>query len=279
MKRLLLLPFVAMLASCATHLNQEQCLTINWQSEGFNDGVAGRPPRDLTPAMQDCAQFGITVNVSNYQKGWHEGAKKYCTPDYNVGYTDGLAGKPENVIYDRMPICQQAGTALNLTAYKSGRLQGLQSFCTYENGENLARRGLMLPDVCPSQLRAKFNAGWTNGKNQFCNQPGNAFALGKTLKPYPELCPPDLYAAFRSEYDRGAAIGQRMGDIQNRLNDLNDRISSKVDRFGLVQYEPDHYRLGRDKSHEAQEALDKVEGMIRERHGLEKDLFNLQVMG
>jgi len=278
MKRLLLIPIIAALSGCATHLSQEQCLTINWQNEGFNDGIAGKPPRDLSRAAQDCSQYGIPVKNDRYLTGWLQGAKRYCTPDYNLGYTDGLAGKPENDIFSRMPICAQAGVKLNLGAYNSGRQKGLQSFCTYENGMLFARQGKMLPDVCPPTLRAKFNAGWSTGKEQFCNQPENAFALGKSNQPYPEMCVPALYVAFKSEYDRGQAIGQRQGSVQSRINELNDRISSKVFRYSLESTHAGYYKLGRNKSPEAAQALDHVNAMVREKQHLESELFKLQVM-
>src|SRR4051812_26680160 len=104
-KNLFLIPAFFLLTGCVQHLSQEQCLNTNWYNEGFNDGVAGKMPRNLAPAITDCAKYNILVNGTTYQSGWHEGAKKYCRPDYSLGYTDGIAGKSMNDINNRMPVC------------------------------------------------------------------------------------------------------------------------------------------------------------------------------
>lgn len=278
MKKIILLLAAIVLSGCVSHMSQQQCLNTNWQQEGFNDGSAGRMPRDLSRAAEDCLKFGIMINRAGYHAGWRQGARQYCTPDFNTGYADGSAGRPEGDIFNRTSICQQAGVRLNLSQYQAGRHKGLQLYCTYENGVNLARQGLPLPDVCPPGLREKFRAGWSSSKEQFCNNPANGFALGKANKPYPSICTPELYIAFKSEYDRGLAIGQRSGEGQARIDDLNRRISNKVHRYRLVERHG-HYRLGRDKSPQAHEALDRVNAMAREKRHIEKDLFKLQVMG
>ncbi|MBS0358561.1 MAG: DUF2799 domain-containing protein [Proteobacteria bacterium] len=280
MKKLFfLLPVLMSLFGCASHLSQQQCASMNWQSEGFNDGLAGRSPRDLSRSMKDCSEYGISVNSSAYQAGWRDGVRQYCTPDYNLGYTDGVAGVPEATIHNRWPICQQAQVKLNLTNYNAGRQKGLLLFCTHENGLNLARQGQLVSlDLCPPHLRHKFNAGFMEGKEKFCSYPENGFALGKENKPYPVLCSPAIYLAFKSEYDRGVIVAQRSGDLQGRINALNETIKWKAYKHGLIQKDDGFYRLGWKKDPAAEEALSIANTLVGEKQHLEKELFKAQVV-
>ncbi len=94
MKKLLAaLSALSLLAGCASHLSQQQCLTTNWQEVGFNDGSEGQAQRDLSGAIQDCQKFQVTVDTSGYQRGWLAGMRKYCVPSYDQGAADGRAGQ------------------------------------------------------------------------------------------------------------------------------------------------------------------------------------------
>lgn len=277
MKKSLIIPVIAALAGCATHLSQQACMETNWHQEGFNDAVNGRFPRNLASAEEDCAKFGIPVSERDYRGGWQVGAKAYCSPPYNLGYQDGQAGKSREEILNRLPLCQQAGVLLSLVSYEKGRLAGLRLYCTYDNGVMLAKLGRPMPTVCPSSLQQAMNKGWMLGKEQFCNQPQNAFALGKEGKPYPELCTEPLYVAFKSEYDRGLMISERMNHLQTEINDLNSKMNYPVLRYQFEQTSTE-YQLGHDKSPEAIEALQNVNTWNREKKMLENELFNFKVM-
>lgn len=264
-------------SGCATHLSQQQCAAINWQNEGILDGKSGKPSRDLTNATLDCAQFGIEVNKANYTQGWNEGAKDYCHPSMDTGYADGTAGAAVDSIKIRNNFCIQAGINLSLTQYEMGYQKGLKQFCTYDNGMNYATSGKAFPKVCPNDMNG-FKVGWNAGQKQFCSNARNGFALGKEGKLYPAVCNYDLFAAFKSEYDRGLAISQKMNSIQTEVNRLNDHISRKVIDYHLIQNSRGDYKLSWDKSQEALNALESVKNLVNEKSPLEKTLFELKVM-
>jgi hypothetical protein len=268
MLKLIFLMLTLTLAGCATHMSQQQCVASNWRFEGVKDGTAGIPPRDLASTMQDCSQYGVTVNTADYHAGWQQGAKQFCTPDENVGMADGMAGKPANDITSRATICAVGGMQLNLSAYNAGRQKGLKTFCTYQNGVNVARQGQSLPDVCAANSSNQFNAGWNSGKNQFCDQPQTGFALGKDTKPYPEMCNPAIYIAFKSEYDRGFVIGDRINALKSQISDLDDKISWRQTFEGW----------GKNKSESEKESERETNRMIREKQNLDNQLLSLQVI-
>lgn len=277
MKRLFLLSLMLMLASCASHLSQQQCETISWKSEGYQDAATGNMPRSLKNAIQDCAKFNLKVDTKKYMQGWNEGARVFCTPTREVGYLDGQAGKSINAINYRIPVCKRAGVSLNLRNYKIGRNNGLKQYCTYENGANLARQAQPLPNVCPPDLKKRFRKGWLSGKKEYCNQPANGFALGKTGKAYPAICPANLYVGFKSEYDRGQLIGMQIRRANSRISEINGYINSRKFKYSLEQSADGYYHLTRNQSPEANAAVTDINNLVRERQNIERDVFNLQV--
>lgn len=269
------IPFIIGLTSCASHLSLEQCQTMNWSNVGYQDAIIGKMPRDLSGAIKDCQKFNLTVNTELYAKGWQNGAKQYCTPARTTGILDGEAGSPANKINERMPLCDRANIHLNLKNYRPGYHEGLRRYCTYENGENIARQGLALPDVCTPELKNKFTQGWSSGAREYCNQIANAFALGKAGQGYPGACPEGLYVGFKSEYDRGMLIHNRINSVQSRINKINDRINEKKHSHSIHQNSDGFYST----THQSKAAVDTVNelnNLVRERQHLEREVFNLQ---
>jgi hypothetical protein len=278
MRGLFLFFIMLALTGCVSHLSQSQCMTTNWKNEGFKEGVAGNPMRNLSQATEDCMKYGISINNKAYERGWRQGLRSYCAPAFPVGYTDGAAGKLESDIYNRMPVCMQAAIKLNLTAYNRGRQQGLLSFCTYTNGFDYARQGKSLPEVCPLNLSTKFRMGWMAGREQFCSYAKNGFALGKASKPYPEVCDSAVYPAFRSAYDRGFAIVTRMSEVQANITTLNNEIGNKVNQYSLDETGTGYYAPSLHSPQDAADEAATVNALVKDRQRLDAELFNLQVM-
>lgn len=278
MIKLLWLPFFLILTSCASHLSQQECLSTNWNLVGFQDGQVGKMPRDLSGAIEDCSEFKIGVDTNQYIQGWRNGAKEYCTPSQQTGLLEGQSGIPSNAINGRLPICNRAGVSLDVSSYLKGHQEGLKRFCTYENGNNIAMTGQRLPDVCPKNLTANFSKGWQAGQQVFCQQTMNAFALGKGRQPYPEACPQNLYFGFKSEYDRGFTISNQIEAGESRLREIDNFISYRRHKYDLDYSSQGYYRLGRNKSPEANSAVREVNNLVRERGNIERDIFNLRVM-
>jgi|GEM_PF-1081657 len=271
---------IGLVTGCASHMSQQQCMSTNWQQVGFNDGQAGQAPRDLSGPIQDCQKFQIAVDTKAYQRGWHNGMQHYCSPSFEMGLSSGKAGQAYADILQRSGRCEQANLQLDTRAYKRGHLQGIQGFCTHQNGLNIGLQGKELPEVCPAEVKGRFMQGWQAGIKQFCSNSGNAFALGKQGQPYPQACTPAFYVAFKSEYDRGAMIRNRSGELGQQINELNDRIQRRVGDFGLRQtYDYRGYELGDNRSEDARRALHEVRGMLQQKGQLEAQQTQLQVTG
>lgn len=100
------------LAGCETpSLDEGQCLTAEWSSQGYSDAVAGRGTSRFNDHVEACAEHGVTPDWNAYQTGHIEGRRVwcrpangfaqgrrgagynqgYCAPDLEQGYMDALA--------------------------------------------------------------------------------------------------------------------------------------------------------------------------------------------
>lgn len=73
------------LASCAT-MNKSECLTADWYSIGYEDGIDGQPQTKLSRYRQDCADHGVTPKLDAYRNGHFEGSKQFCTRENGFQY-------------------------------------------------------------------------------------------------------------------------------------------------------------------------------------------------
>lgn len=111
--------FILFLSGCAS-MDKSECLTADWQTIGFEDGVAGENVGNIAEYRKDCAKHGVRPDLSEYQLGHANGAKLFCT--LRNGFTRGNEGKG----YNRS--CPESLEDAFLAGYKDGQeLHGLRS--------------------------------------------------------------------------------------------------------------------------------------------------------
>jgi cell division protein FtsL len=81
-----------------------------------------------------------------------------------VGFEDGARGYTADRIGQYRKDCADYGVAPDLAAYRRGRDEGLQHFCTPQNGFNLGASGAAYGGVCPGPLAAEFSAAYAEGR-------------------------------------------------------------------------------------------------------------------
>lgn len=84
-----------LLSSCAT-LSRQECLTADWQSIGYTDGVAGYSGHRLQNHSKACAKVGVSPNLTQWEAGRQQGLKQYCT--LTNAYKLGLQGYSLNSV-------------------------------------------------------------------------------------------------------------------------------------------------------------------------------------
>ena len=114
--RLPLLGSILLISGCAT-LSKEECTVGNWQTIGYNDGVAGYYSNRLAAHAKACAKVGTAPDYQTWERGRVLGLKQYCTVDnaYNIG----KRGKTINSVCPAEAASQlQRGNQQGLTLYK-----------------------------------------------------------------------------------------------------------------------------------------------------------------
>jgi hypothetical protein len=86
---MLVLVMLATVSGCAT-MGKSECLTADWRTIGFEDGATGKNETAISEYRQDCADHGITPNLTAYRLGHRQGAERYCT--LRNGFAVGRAG-------------------------------------------------------------------------------------------------------------------------------------------------------------------------------------------
>jgi Protein of unknown function (DUF2799) len=83
---LALLPVLLLLPGCAS-MNKAECLTVDWQTVGYEDGAAGRSGDRIAQHRKACAKHGVTPDLNAYQTGREQGLREYCQPQngYRLG--------------------------------------------------------------------------------------------------------------------------------------------------------------------------------------------------
>lgn len=83
---------LAMLAlgGCAT-MSEDECLTMDWRTVGYEDGATGQGIERLTSRRQACAKHGVAPDLDAYRAGRDEGLLEFCRPAN--GFRVGAQGR------------------------------------------------------------------------------------------------------------------------------------------------------------------------------------------
>lgn len=121
------------LSGCAS-MSRDECLTVDWQTIGYEDGVAGYSGDRVGQHRKACAKHGVTLDLAAYQAGREEGLREYCVP--SNGFRLGAQGGSYN------GMCPSDLDASFAAAYESGRqLHALQSRLSNVSYALESRRG------------------------------------------------------------------------------------------------------------------------------------------
>ena len=86
---------------------------------------------------------------------------------FEIGRRDGRLGKPRSIFQNHYEACLEHSIRADRQAYFEGRKQGLNFYCTEQNGFDQGRRGRSLRYVCPPELEPNFLAGYAKGKEVY----------------------------------------------------------------------------------------------------------------
>ncbi len=90
---------------------------------------------------------------------WHE-----------YGLNDGRLGVPAEDRADLFAACRELGDPADPAAYRAGRAEGLEAYCTAEQGYEVGRRGGRYREVCPPEAEIGFLQGYEQGRRDHARQ-------------------------------------------------------------------------------------------------------------
>lgn len=91
------MPAVAMmlaLSGCSS-ISEEECRLGDWYQMGLADGQKGKKNYSAIYS-EECAEYGVTVDLKSYQEGRREGLTSYCT------YENGTLVGQSNASYENV---------------------------------------------------------------------------------------------------------------------------------------------------------------------------------
>ena len=84
-----------------------------------------------------------------------------------IGYEDGAAGYRGDRIAQHRKACAKHGVSPDLSAYQSGRDQGLREYCRPQNGFRLGANGGDYSGFCPAELDGAFANAYQSGRQLY----------------------------------------------------------------------------------------------------------------
>src|SRR5262245_18372320 len=71
----------AWLGGCASRgMAKEECVSADWQTIGYEDGLRGLPPDRIGAHRVACAKYQVSPNLVAYTEGRQLGLREYCQP-------------------------------------------------------------------------------------------------------------------------------------------------------------------------------------------------------
>lgn len=109
----ILIPALSLLlfSGCAT-MSGDECLTSDWRTIGYEDGLRGYTSDRIGQHRKACAKHGVTPDLTAYTAGRNQGLTEYCQP--SRGFSIGTSGGSYN------GVCAANYEADFLDAYNAG---------------------------------------------------------------------------------------------------------------------------------------------------------------
>jgi outer membrane murein-binding lipoprotein Lpp len=163
-----------------------------------------------------------------------------------IGFEDGARGYTADRIGQHRKACAGYGVAPDLAAYRRGRDEGLQHFCTPQNGFNLGSSGGAYGGICPADLAADFSS---------------AYAEGRRLH--------DLRSRVNSADYQIATLKRQVSDLEHQI-DANEQtiIASGTDNLERARL----LLETKDLVDQRADAKDSIHDLERDRAAYQKDL-------
>ena len=116
MNRIIIIVLLSLLITGCQTMSEDECLTADWRSVGYEDGSIGRAAGNIGRHREACAKFGVTPDLESYNRGRADGLGVFCRP--SNGFRLGRNGAEYGAV------CPQSLELAFQNSYRSGRMIG-----------------------------------------------------------------------------------------------------------------------------------------------------------
>ena len=149
-----------------------------------------------------------------------------------IGYQDGVAGKSAVVVGEYREDCAKHAVVPDLDAYRAGRQEGLQQYCTASNGYRLGNAGRGFAAVCPTALEDDFREAYSAGRKLYLARSAVSKAHSRieqqkqTLTNLEDDRAQKLAALIADDLkaDQRVMIVYELNELQQEMNSVEDEI-------------------------------------------------------
>jgi hypothetical protein len=165
-----------------------------------------------------------------------------------IGYQDGVAGKSATQIGEYREDCAKHAVVPDLDAYRAGRHEGLQQYCTSSNGYRLGNAGRGFATVCPTALEGDFRDGYNTGRELYLarsavNKTHSHIKQRKQTLSNLEKGRAQKLAALIADglkSDQRVMIVYELNEVQQEMNSVEDEIVDLEYDLANQQHRLDH---------------------------------------
>lgn len=171
---------------------------------------------------------------------------------YEIGYSDGVKGQPDNYLEKHRKACAKHGVRANLDDWLAGRQAGLQRYCTAQKGYEEGLNNRTYHGVCQGRAADEFLQGYEQGQQLYQQQ-----TLVSDLQRDIEQTSDDIavledeWQAIRSELLNDDLTATERAELINQLERNKERSETLrirrdrlQDDFNRAQYDLDLLERG-----------------------------------
>ena len=128
--------------------------------------------------VRTCCVAGLLLMVTGFTS---TSLGDNLTVDWRLcGYEDGIRGHAGEEIAAHRSECAVASVTPDFSAYQAGLREGLEQYCSPENGFSLGVRAATPRNSCPDEMKASFLVAYREGRESHER-------LSQALEPYGQV--------------------------------------------------------------------------------------------
>ena len=154
-----------------------------------------------------------------------------------LGYEQGSQGDSMTRFNTYQNNCAKHHIKADFDAFKAGHVQGLQTYCTFDQGLNSGKHGADYNAMCPRSRFPTFEEGYRSGINRYCDY-SNGMNIGAKGKDANPNCPIANYPDFHHGYAAGQQhyqLGQHINALEEDLESLQDAMDETSDHINAAE--------------------------------------------